>query len=192
MYKNWFWFIKIFCYLFLLLLINRMNEYYDFLIYVFLFFMMSANYKNSIMFGCSIIFALACATSFALGVPLLLLKIIVSIILIISFWLSFSFKDKQTVLETLFYSRKRSSKLIKKIYYNKIYNHNKKLIDNKQKLKKEIKIKTNLTMKDIFIKSKLRYYGFYKKRTIYIKRFLSSEDYIIILLVFLVAILLFI
>ena len=192
MYKNWFWFIKIFCYLFLLLLINRMNEYYDFLIYVFLFFMMSANYKNSIMFVCSIIFALACATSFVHGVPLLLLKIIVSIILIISFWLSFSFKDKQIVLETLFYSRKRSSKLIRKIYYKKIYNHNKKLIDNKLNLKKEIKIKTNLTMKDIFIKSKLRYYGFYKKRTIYIKRFLSSEDYVMILLVFLVAILLFI
>lgn len=192
MYKNWFWFIKIFCYLFLLLLINRMNEYYDFLIYVFLFFMMSANYKNSIMFGCSIIFAFVCAFAFAIEAPFLPLKIIASIILIISFWVSFSFKDKQTVLETLFYGRKRSSKLIKNIYYIKIYNHNKKLIDNKQKLKKEIKIKTNSTMKDIFIKSKLRYYGFYKKRTTYVKRFLSSEDYIMILLVFLVAILLFI
>lgn len=192
MYKNWFWFIKIFCYLILLILLNRIAEHYDFLVYVFLFFMMSINFKNSVMFVISFGFACLCAISFSLDVSIVFIKCIACICLIIFFLLSIFPDDKRRLLELMFYKNGRNSKLIKKIYYKKIHMYNRKLIADTKNSKQELRKKTNATIKDIFIKSKLRYYGFYKKRTNYIKRIFYKEDYLMIFLVFLVAILLII
>ena len=192
MFKSGIWFIKFFCYLILVILLNRITVYYDFLIYLFLFFFLSIILENYILFGISVVFSFIITIGFNFNFSIFILKAITFVYLTTFFIFSISQGDKRYLLEILFYKNIKSSKLIKKIYYKKIYKQNKTLVENKNIMSNEIKLKTKSNMKEIFVKSKVRYYGFYKKRTNFIRSFLVKEDYFIIALVFLVTILLFI
>jgi len=192
MYKNSCLFNKIFCFLILLGLVNKIKIHYDFLIYIFLFLILGMDIKKNVLFIFSLAYTVICITGFYFNVPVIFGKLLTLIFLIMFFLLTISFSDKRYLLETLLYRNKGKNKLIKKIHYRNVYNYNKNLNKGKLKSYRGLKTKTDDTLREIFIKSKLRYYGFYKKRTNFVKDYIKKEDILMIIIVCVVALLLFI
>ena len=78
---------------------------------------------------------------------------------------SFTKAESRVFWEQLFYSNNNRKKLIKKIYYRDKYRENTK--SKKFNIRKQNTKKTLEDMNDIDSISKLKYYGYYKKRTKY-------------------------
>ena len=110
-------------------------------------------------------------------VMLLISKILLVIATIFVFFKSINREQERLVLEKLFYFNTRNCEsLIKKLYRKNVkYYNEQKYIPFKSLLspywyyskyiKKQVKLKTDYEVRGVYLQSRLRFYGYYKKRT---------------------------
>lgn len=175
MFKNIGLLNKILCFLCLMLISIWIDNYYDFLWYMFLFLVMSILYKKTKILVYFMILTLFSVFGFYYNISIILGIVLLLFLIVLLFFDVMTHDEKKYLIEKVLYNSKNKNKLIKQLHYREIYNYNKSLYEDIIN-EKELNIKTNLMLKEYYLKSKLRYYGINRKRTSYISKPFNKYD----------------